>query len=224
MTCNWDQAFWHVGSKFCYQNGLELVLSQSWNCRFKTPCARCSKVAPEHNRASSMFHDSVLFFVCFIFTSVNIELMRLAKKVQFCLLCPKVILPEALWLVNMHFSKFQSRFFMICFQQWSPPRSSSIKSTLAQTVTDGAIEHWCTLTLEFTSNLFGSCSGLFGYHSYYLSLRFDNNFPLEATSREVGYSPVDQSRSSLYAEYASCVGPPKHQGAPLLSKMFLILV
>ncbi len=28
-----------------------------------------------------------------------------------------------------------------------------------------------------------------------------------------------QSRSSLYAEYASCVGPPKHQGAPLLSKM-----
>uniref|UniRef100_A0A3Q1CNW2 Integrin alpha FG-GAP repeat containing 1 n=1 Tax=Amphiprion ocellaris TaxID=80972 RepID=A0A3Q1CNW2_AMPOC len=24
--------------------------------RFKTPCARCSKAAPEHNRASSMFH------------------------------------------------------------------------------------------------------------------------------------------------------------------------
>ncbi len=32
-----------------------------------------------------------------------------------------------------------------------------------------------------------------------------------------------QSRSSLYAEYACCIGPPKHQGAPLLSKMFLIL-
>ncbi len=29
-----------------------------------------------------------------------------------------------------------------------------------------------------------------------------------------------QSRSSLYAEYASCVGPPKHLGAPLLSNMF----
>ncbi len=29
-----------------------------------------------------------------------------------------------------------------------------------------------------------------------------------------------QSRSSLYAEYAGCIGPPKHQGAPLLSKMF----
>ncbi len=27
-----------------------------------------------------------------------------------------------------------------------------------------------------------------------------------------------QSRSSLYAEYASCVGPPKHQGVPLFSK------
>ncbi len=78
---------------------------------------------------------------------------------------------------------------MICFQQWSPPRLSSIKSTLAQTVMDGAIDPWCTLTLEFTSNLFGSC--LFGYHLYYLSLRFDINFPLEATSREVGYSPVD---------------------------------
>ncbi len=29
-----------------------------------------------------------------------------------------------------------------------------------------------------------------------------------------------QSRSSLYAEYAGCIGPPKHQGAPLLSKVF----
>ncbi len=28
------------------------------------------------------------------------------------------------------------------------------------------------------------------------------------------------SRSSLYAEYVSCVGPPKHQGATLLPKMF----
>ncbi len=32
--------------------------------------------------------------------------------------------------------------------------------------------------------------------------------------------PAGQSRSSLYAEYAGCIGPPKHQGAPLLSKMF----
>ncbi len=30
----------------------------------------------------------------------------------------------------------------------------------------------------------------------------------------------DQSRSSLYAEYAGCIGPPKHQGAPLPSNMF----
>ncbi len=29
-----------------------------------------------------------------------------------------------------------------------------------------------------------------------------------------------QSQSSLYAEYARCIGPPKHQGAPLLSKIF----
>ncbi len=33
----------------------------------------------------------------------------------------------------------------------------------------------------------------------------------------------NQSRSSLYTEYASCVGPPKHQGAPLLSNIFLFL-
>ena len=75
---------------------------------------------------------------------------------------------------------------MICFQQWCPPRS-----TLAQTATDGAIWHLCTLTLEFTSNLFGSCSGHFGYHLYYPSLQFVIHFPLAATSREVGYSPLD---------------------------------
>ncbi len=33
-----------------------------------------------------------------------------------------------------------------------------------------------------------------------------------------------QSRSSLYAEYTSCLGPPKHQGAPLLSKCFFIWI
>ncbi len=39
-------------------------------------------------------------------------------------------------------------------------------------------------------------------------------------SQSVVSKHVNQSRSSLYAEYAHCVGPPKHQGAPLLSKMF----
>uniref|UniRef100_A0A3P8V9D6 Protein yippee-like 1 n=1 Tax=Cynoglossus semilaevis TaxID=244447 RepID=A0A3P8V9D6_CYNSE len=56
--------------------------------------------------------------------------MCLTKKLQFGLICPKDILPEALWLVNMHFCKFQSRFFMIFFQQWCPPWSSPMKSTL----------------------------------------------------------------------------------------------
>ena len=91
----------------------------------------------------------------------------------------------------MHFGKFQSRFFMICFQQWCSPWSSPMKSTLAQTTTDGAIRHWCALTLEFTFNFFGGCSGLFGYHSYYPSLHFVINFPPAATSREVDYSPMD---------------------------------
>ncbi len=34
------------------------------------------------------------------------------------------------------------------------------------------------------------------------------------------YEAYAQSRSSLFAEYASCVGPPKHQGALLISKRF----
>lgn len=37
-----------------------------------------------------------------------------------------------------------------------------LESTLTQTATDGGI--WCTLTLEFISNLFERFSGLFGYH------------------------------------------------------------
>ena len=91
----------------------------------------------------------------------------------------------------MHFGKFQSCFFMICFQQRCPPWPSSIESTLSQTATNGAIWHWCPLNLVFTTNLFGCCSRLFGYHSYYPSLQFVINFPLATTSREVGYSPVD---------------------------------
>ena len=58
-----------------------------------------------------------------------------------------------------------------------------MKSTLAKTITDGAICHWCTLALEFTFT--------FCYHSYYPYLQFVINFPPVAMSREVGYSPVD---------------------------------
>lgn len=40
------------------------------------------RIVPDHDKASSMFHsrDSHLFLVCFIFASVNIELMCFAKK------------------------------------------------------------------------------------------------------------------------------------------------
>ena len=79
MTCNWDQAFWHWAAHFTPEclDGLEISL---YLHRFKTPCVRCSKAAPEHNLASSMFHSrySVLSFVCFIFASVNTELTWLA--------------------------------------------------------------------------------------------------------------------------------------------------
>ncbi len=48
--------------------------------------------------------------------------------------------------------------------------------------------------------------------------------PESETAEAVHFTIVPQtcvqSRSSLYAEYACCIGPPKHQGAPLLSKMF----
>ncbi len=38
------------------------------------------------------------------------------------------------------------------------------------------------------------------------------------------FQACDQSRSSLYAEYTSCVGPPKHQGARLCSQRGFHLV
>ena len=78
--------------------------------------------------------------------------MWLAKKAPvFCPICPEVLLPEDLRLVNRLFGKFQSGFFMICFQQRIPPWSSSIKSTLAQTVTGGAIWHWLGLRVHLYS-------------------------------------------------------------------------
>ncbi len=42
----------------------------------------------------------------------------------------------------------------------------------------------------------------------------------DTTDWDMFKQAATQSRSSLYAEYAGCIGPPKHQGAPLLSKMF----
>ena len=53
------------------------------------------------------------------------------------------------------------------------------------------LKHDANLTSEFTFNLFGSWSGLLGYHMYYPSLQFVFNFPLATTSKEVGCSPKD---------------------------------
>ena len=58
-----------TGQHILLQNALIVLRFHCTLHTFKTPCARCSKAALEHNRASSMFHSrySVLFFVCFIF-------------------------------------------------------------------------------------------------------------------------------------------------------------
>src|SRR4029434_11097152 len=57
-----------------------------------------------------------------------------------CRICPKDILPEALWLVNMHFGKFQSRFYMICFQP----------TVVSSSVYFGSnSDVWCDLTLMY---------------------------------------------------------------------------
>ncbi len=54
---------------------------------------------------------------------------------------------------------------------------------------------------------------------------FENYFDHSVYSITLSYTCLyTQSRSSLYAEYTSCVGPPKHQGAPLALKDVFILV
>ena len=155
------------------------------------PCATCSKAAPEHYRASFMCHSKygVLFFVCFIIASVNIELMWLAKKLQLCLIGPKDILPKALWLVNMYFGKVQSCFFMIFFHQWCPSWSSSIKSTLAQTVMMVRLDTdfpwpWSSplISLEVVP---GSLVRIHIIHLF----NFSSIFFLQ----EVGYSPMNRT-------------------------------
>lgn len=58
----------------------------SWTVLYPTqrPGARCSKAAPQPNRAS-VFHSRfcVLLFVCFMFAPVNKELMWLGKNFKF---------------------------------------------------------------------------------------------------------------------------------------------
>lgn len=65
----------------------------------------------------------------FFSVSVNMELMGVTKTLQFSLICPKFVLPEALWFINMHFGKFQSLFLWFA--------SSS----------DALLSGWCDLTL-----------------------------------------------------------------------------
>lgn len=54
------------------------------------PCARCSKMAPEQNRAFSMFH-SMVQCSCFSMPHFCIKPIWLANR--FCLICPKGFLP-----------------------------------------------------------------------------------------------------------------------------------
>lgn len=86
-------------------------------------------------------------------------MMFKGKKFKFFLILhfthkPTVHL-ETSWVIIM-----LCGFSMIWRTVTSSP--SPMKSTLAQTVTGGVIPRWWTLTLDFTSNLFGGCSGHIG--------------------------------------------------------------
>lgn len=155
-----------TGQYILLQNALLVLWFYCTLHRFN--CASCIKAAPEHIRGSSLFHSmySTVFFSLLIFTSVN----------KADVTCQNI-------LVLSHLSKGQ---IPVSFLWLLLTKKSSITSTL--TVMDGASWRWYTLTLAFTSNLFGSCSGLFGY---YPSLQFVINFPVSGMSREVGYSSVD---------------------------------
>lgn len=105
-------------------------------------------VIQSHDMWPTLPHRAAHFASSVLHCSYSVHMVCFCK--QFCLICPEDILPEEFRLVSMHLAN-STRFFMICFQRWSPCWSSSIKSTLAQTVMDDAIWHWCSLTLEFTS-------------------------------------------------------------------------
>lgn len=66
--------------------------------------------------------------------------MCLAKKYPL-FISPMDILPKALWFVSMHFSNFQTGFFLLLFHKWSPPVSFSVEHTVTQTAANGAIRH-----------------------------------------------------------------------------------
>ena len=57
----------------------------------------------------------VNFFESFIFLSVNTELMRLAKKFQFCLISPEGILPKVFVTSQFGFDQIPVGFFVFFF-------------------------------------------------------------------------------------------------------------
>lgn len=122
LTCNWDQAFWHWPARFSLES---LVLG--FHCtlhRFHALCVRCSKAAPEHYRASSMFQsrdcyflDMLHFSVCQHRADVPLHMLPLChlsvEHSHSCVVaCQRVVGQISVW------------FFMTYFQQWS---SSSFK-------------------------------------------------------------------------------------------------
>lgn len=77
---------------------------------------------------------------------------------------------------GLSFWKICSRVFTIIFQQRRPPQTR---------VHFDSNSHWRTLNLEFTDNMFGSCSGLFGFHLFYLVFQFVISLSLAATCSDV---------------------------------------
>lgn len=101
------------------------------------------------------------------------------QKFKLCFICPKDLLLDIMRLVRMHFDTF----LMFCLQQWGPPRSSLIKSTLAKTATDGAIWHWCAFT--WSSNQISS--EVLGFYLNYQFVQLFINSAHAATSRDSLY-------------------------------------
>ena len=111
--------------------------------------------------------------------------MCFTEKLNFGLICPQDVLPKWFWLPQESFVKLQSGFFMSLCQQWGPPGSPTTASHFIQMVTDSASWHCCTLCLQGSLNLFGSCSRFFIHHSNNPLLHSVINFSLPSTSREV---------------------------------------
>ncbi|MEE6527760.1 hypothetical protein FKM82_029362 [Ascaphus truei] len=104
----------------------------SMTARFPGPVA--AKTSPNHHPSTTVLDSwyEVFVLICCVWFSPNVALCIMTKHLHFGLVCPKDIVPEVLWFVQMQLCKHKPCCHFLFREKRLSPGNPSKQTILVQ--------------------------------------------------------------------------------------------